>query len=85
MDNIGKKVYLVTNAHPKTLQVKMEKVRIEKWFERLVCSQEVGAAKEQPEFWQKLQTLLPYDKDQTFLPTIPKRSSTRPPLTALGI
>lgn len=63
MDNIGKKVYLITNAHPKALQIKMDKVKIEKWFDRLVCSQEVGAAKEQPEFWQKLQTLLPYDKE----------------------
>jgi putative hydrolase of the HAD superfamily len=63
MQSIGKKVYLITNAHPKALQVKMDKVKIEKWFERLVCSQEVGAAKEQPEFWQKLQTILPYDKE----------------------
>jgi putative hydrolase of the HAD superfamily len=66
MQGIGKKVYLITNAHPKALQVKMDVVKIEKWFERLICSQEVGAAKEQPEFWQKLQTLLPYDKETTF-------------------
>lgn len=61
----GKKLYLVTNAHPKTLEVKMEQVKIEEWFERLICSQEVGAAKEQPEFWQRLQALLPYDPART--------------------
>jgi len=65
MHHIGKKLYLITNAHPKALQVKMDKVKLEKWFERLICSQEVGAAKEQPEFWQKLQTHLPYDKTRT--------------------
>jgi len=65
MQEKDKKLYLVTNAHPKTLQVKMEKVRIEHWFEQLICSQEVGAAKEQPEFWQRLQHLLPYDRTRT--------------------
>lgn len=65
MHSIGKKLYLITNAHPKALQVKMEQVKIENWFERLICSQDVGAAKEQPEFWQKLQEHLPYDKTRT--------------------
>lgn len=65
MHTLGKKLYLVTNAHPKALQVKMAQVKIENWFERLICSQDVGAAKEQPEFWQKLQTHLPYDKTRT--------------------
>jgi 5'-nucleotidase len=65
MHRLGKKLYLVTNAHPKTLEVKMKQVNIDRWFERLVCSQEVGAAKEQPEFWHKLQQILPYDKERT--------------------
>ena len=65
MDELGKKVYLVTNAHPKALQVKMDKVKLEKWFQRLICSQEVGAAKEQPPFWHKLQEILPYAKETT--------------------
>lgn len=65
MQTIGKKLYLITNAHPKALEVKMEQVPIENWFERLICSEEVGVAKEQPEFWPKLQRLLPYDKERT--------------------
>lgn len=65
METLGKKVYLVTNAHPKALQIKMEKAKLEKWFQRLVCSQEVGAAKEQPLFWHNLASLLPYDKTTT--------------------
>jgi putative hydrolase of the HAD superfamily len=65
MRRIGKKLYLVTNAHPKTLEVKMEQVNIENWFEQLICSKEVGAAKEQPEFWHKLQQILPYDAQRT--------------------
>lgn len=65
MEELGKKVYLITNAHPKALEVKMEKVKIGRWFQRLITSQEVGAAKEQPEFWHKLQEILPYDKATT--------------------
>jgi putative hydrolase of the HAD superfamily len=65
MQRIGKKLYLVTNAHPKALEVKMEQVNIEKWFEQLICSKEVGAAKEQPEFWHRLQRILPYDSERT--------------------
>ncbi|NOR22869.1 MAG: HAD hydrolase-like protein [Desulforhopalus sp.] len=65
MQKMEKKLYLVTNAHPKALKVKMEQVPIENWFQRLICSEEVGIAKEQPEFWHKLQHLLPYDKERT--------------------
>jgi HAD superfamily hydrolase (TIGR01509 family) len=65
MQKIGKKLYLITNAHPKALEVKMEQIPIENWFQRLICSEEVGFAKEQPEFWHKLQHLLPYDPNRT--------------------
>ncbi len=65
MDKLGKTLYLITNAHPKSLEVKMEQVKLDGWFERVVCSVEVGAAKEQPEFWPRLQQLLPYDKERT--------------------
>jgi 5'-nucleotidase len=65
MRRIGKKLYLITNAHPKTLEIKMAEVGLEYWFERMICSQEVGLAKEQPEFWDRLQGLLPYDQERT--------------------
>ena len=58
MQKIGKTLYLITNAHPKSLEVKMEQVQLDGWFERVVCSVEVGVAKEQPEFWPRLQQLL---------------------------
>ena len=65
MREIGKTLYLITNAHPKSLEVKMEQVKLERWFTRVVCSDEVGAAKEQPEFWPRLQQLITYDKERT--------------------
>ena len=65
IQTLGKQVYLITNAHPKVLRVKMEKAQIHDSFQRLICSQEVGAAKEQPIFWRQLNDIIPYDKDST--------------------
>ena len=60
-----KETYLVTNAHPKTLEVKLEKIDITKHFTAIFCSKEIGAAKEQPEFWTGLQELLPFNRNRT--------------------
>lgn len=65
MQEIGKTLYLITNAHPKSLEVKMEQVQLQSWFKQVVCSTEIGFAKEQPEFWPRLQHLLGYDKERT--------------------
>ena len=62
-----KKIYLVTNAHSKTLAIKMEKTGIANHFDRIICSEEVGMAKENPEFWKKLEEMLNFNKDKTIL------------------
>ena len=60
-----KDTYLVTNAHPKTLEVKLGKIDIAKHFTAIFCSNEIGVAKEHPEFWGRLRELLPFKKDRT--------------------
>jgi HAD superfamily hydrolase (TIGR01509 family) len=60
-----KKTYLVTNAHPKTLEVKLAKINITNHFTAIFCSKEIGTAKEQPEFWDGLKELLPFNKNRT--------------------
>jgi putative hydrolase of the HAD superfamily len=62
-----KKLYLVTNAHSKALSIKLEKTSIGAWFDRVVCSEEVGFAKEEPEFWPRLQELLGFVPEKTLL------------------
>lgn len=64
---LGKKVHLVTNAHSKTLEIKMRKTALGSWFDRIVCAEEVGEAKEQPAFWDKLEGMLNYDRKRTLL------------------
>ncbi|MEN8189561.1 MAG: HAD family hydrolase [Thermodesulfobacteriota bacterium] len=67
LKSINKEVHLVTNAHSKTLEIKMRKTAIGSWFDRIVCAEEVGEAKEQPVFWQGLEKILCYDRSRTLL------------------
>lgn len=64
---LNKKVYLVTNAHSKTLAIKMQKTALGGHFDRIVCSLEVGMAKENPVFWRNLQVMLAFDPVRTLL------------------
>ncbi len=64
---LGKTIYLVTNAHSKTLAIKLQRTPIGPYFDRLICAEEIGFAKEQAEFWDKLETLLGYSKSRTLL------------------
>ncbi len=63
----GKKLYLITNAHSSTLSIKLEKTALGSWFDRIVCAEEVGMAKEAPGFWERLQQMLHFDKSRTLL------------------
>lgn len=64
---IGKKVHLVTNAHSKTLAIKMQKTALGGHFDQIVCSLELGTAKEDPAFWPRLQVMLAFDPARTLL------------------
>jgi len=63
----GKTTYLVTNAHSKTLAIKLSRTAIGPYFHRIIPAEEVGEAKEQPVFWEKLAQILGFDKDKTLL------------------
>ena len=63
----GKKIVLVTNAHPKTLAIKMAKTGVTDEFDQIVCADEIGVAKEEPIFWEKLAERLDFAKERTLL------------------
>ncbi|MCB1322298.1 MAG: HAD hydrolase-like protein, partial [Leptospiraceae bacterium] len=50
----GKRVFLVTNAHPRSLTLKMEKTRLTGHFDGMICARTLGWVKHQPEFWTRL-------------------------------
>lgn len=58
-------VLLITNAHPETLRIKMQRVNLEPWFDRVLSSHDFAVPKEHPEFWQQLMALHPFDPDTT--------------------
>ncbi len=63
----GKAIWLVTNAHSKTLDLKMKNTRIGHYFNGTICAHRVGVPKEDDRFWSKLQKFIPYDPSRTLL------------------
>ncbi|MBI4686030.1 MAG: HAD-IA family hydrolase [Nitrospirae bacterium] len=59
-----KKVFLVTNAHYKVLDMKLKKTELGKYFDTTITSFEMGYPKEIPEFWKKAEKRLGFDKDK---------------------
>lgn len=50
----GKRVALITNAHRDSLSLKLERVELAPWFDRLISSHDYGFPKEDRQFWQAL-------------------------------
>jgi HAD superfamily hydrolase (TIGR01509 family) len=63
----GKRVVLVTNAHRKSLNLKMERTGLAIHFDALHVSHEYGLAKEEPAFWGALRAAEPFDPTRTLL------------------
>lgn len=63
----GKQLWLVTNAHSKTLDIKLKKTRIGVWFDGIVSAHQVGLPKEDHTFWEALQRFVTYDPRRTML------------------
>jgi 5'-nucleotidase len=62
-----KGIYLVTNAHGKTLDLKMRRTRIGSYFDGIVSAHDLGLPKEDPAFWGRLQESVPYLPERTML------------------
>ena len=57
----GKRVVLITNAHRDSLSLKLERVELAPWFERLISSHDYGFPKEDQQFWFALQQDFPFE------------------------
>lgn len=60
-----KKVYMVTNAHYKVLDLKLKKTEIGRYFDKCITSGEVGYPKEHLEFWTGLEKKIFFEKEKT--------------------
>jgi len=61
------RVVLVTNAHNKSLNLKLSITGLDHYVDAIVCSHDLKIPKENPLFWEKLQTIEPFDKTRTML------------------
>jgi len=62
-----KSIWLVTNAHSKTLDLKMKRTMLGAYFTGIVSAHQVGLPKEDKGFWQALQSFIPYTPKKTLL------------------
>ena len=62
-----KRIVLVTNAHPASLKLKMHKTGLDEYFDRMINAHDIGMAKEQPGFWQKLKQVESFSRASTLL------------------
>ena len=57
----GKRVILITNAHRDSLSLKLERVALAPYFERMISSHDYGFAKENQQFWSALRADTGFD------------------------
>lgn len=61
----GKRVALITNAHRDSLSLKLERIELAPYFDRLISSHDYGVPKEDQQFWHALHTDWPFDPART--------------------
>ena len=61
----GKDIVLVTNAHPDSLSLKIERTQLDQYFDSLYSTHEFGVTKESQLLWQRLQARHGFDCSKT--------------------
>jgi HAD superfamily hydrolase (TIGR01509 family) len=61
----GKRRVLVTNAHQKSIALKMRRTRLGGHLDGIVCAHDLKVAKESPGFWERVQRVEPFDPQRT--------------------
>ena len=67
LKDMNKKLFLITNAHRLTLEVKLSKFDLSKYFNDIICSHELGYVKEDIQFWHLLRNRLKIDYNDSVL------------------
>ncbi|HDH08499.1 MAG TPA: GMP/IMP nucleotidase [Gammaproteobacteria bacterium] len=67
LGNTGKHRVLVTNAHGKSLSLKMKRTPIGEYLDEIITAHDIGLPKEHDDFWYRLQQQLPFSPSHTLL------------------
>lgn len=62
---LGKKLILITNAHPQSLSLKLDVTAIDRWLDSVISSHEFKKPKEEQGFWHALQAHQAFDPART--------------------
>lgn len=62
---LNKRVVLLTNAHRRSVNLKFEYVNLAPYFDRIITSHDLGLAKEENGFWEKLATTEDFVPEQS--------------------
>lgn len=65
LQDAGKRVALITNAHRHSLEVKLEKVAMQPLLNAVISSHDYGYPKERQEFWHHLQEAFGFEPQRT--------------------
>ena len=65
LNEMGKDVVLVTNAHEKILEVKMDKTGLKKYFNLVISAHALGSPKEHQAFWESLSNSFQFSPKKT--------------------
>ncbi|WP_341502778.1 GMP/IMP nucleotidase [Gallaecimonas sp. GXIMD4217] len=61
----GRRVVLLTNAHPQSLSLKVERTRLDAHLDLLISTHEYGVSKESQRLWELVQQRLKFDPART--------------------
>ena len=61
------RLILITNAHRKTLNIKLEKFNIDPYFDEMICAHELHYVKEDLQLWYMLRSRYKLNFDKTIL------------------
>lgn len=63
----GIKRVLVTNAHPKSIEIKFRHTSLQHVLDRVISAHDLGLPKEDPDFWWQLHSMVDYHPQTTLL------------------
>ncbi|WP_148864614.1 GMP/IMP nucleotidase [Marinobacter fonticola] len=63
----GRRCVIVTNCHPKPLELKLERTGLDRHVDRVVSTHDLGRPKEDVQFWTDLDRIEPYDRQRTLM------------------
>jgi len=63
----GLHTVIVTNCHPDPLALKLKRTRLNQYVDAIISSHQLGRAKEESGFWQRLHQVAPYKASATLM------------------